>query len=555
LSIPHIIHQTWKSHEVPEPLARFQARWRELHPGFQYRLWSDADNDAFVRSEYPDLYGLYRSFSREIYRADLARYLYLAHFGGVYIDLDIEPLRPLDAFLAGAGDCVLGAEPEAHARKRRGKPLMACNALMASVPGHAFWMRMVEEIQRRAGVPGGEPVGVTGPIALDAAFERHGASLGVRISEPDAFFPLPDLDAQSLPIDARTRKHFSSMRELGLYPASSYGVHHWAHTWIPEAGMNRAVQRVAGWSRDGAAVLRGEKTVDEMMRPERYKVDFPELAFVPKKTRQKPYNEAVRRGRAAARGLSLTVLTLLHDRVDLALLLRARLQGLFEMFGSGRALVLCQDSTDGTERVLGDWARQQPTLMKSVAVPRLPRGLSSFARMARLRNALCEQLEAEAPTDLVAILDGDLEGPVSLDGVAHSVDLLTQATGPQAVAALGVNNWVGLPLLLPFLGYGYYDPIAFREHAWERQLSDASIRVRLSGLRRGDEPIAVKSAFAGLALYRGASVRGLRYDEATRDCEHVAFHRELLARGGRLVLNPSLMLLAGRQGHHQQQSA
>ena len=85
-------------------------------------------------------------------------------------------------------------------------------------------------------------------------------------------------------------------------------------------------------------------------------------------------------------------------------------------------------------------------------------------------------------------------------------------------------------------------------------LSDARIRCRLAGLRRGDEPLPVKSAFAGLALYRGKSVRGLRYDEGTRDCEHVSFHRALAERGGQLVLNPSLMLLAGRQGHHRTKS-
>jgi hypothetical protein len=135
------------------------------------------------------------------------------------------------------------------------------------------------------------------------------------------------------------------------------------------------------------------------------------------------------------------------------------------------------------------------------------------------------------------------------------VALLSEPGGPDGVAALGVNNWVGLPLLLPFFGYGYYDPIAFREATWERRASDAAIRYRLAGLRRGDDPLPVKSAFAGLAVYRGEGVRGLRYDEATRDCEHVSFHRALAERGGQLVLNPSLMLLAGRQGHHRTKSA
>lgn len=553
--IPRIIHQTWKSTDVPQPLARFQARWRALHPDFEYRLWTDQQNDAFVRAEFPQHYQLYRSFSREIYRADMVRCLYLLRFGGVYIDLDVEPLRPLDSFLAACTECVLGAEPESHAQKRRGKSLMACNAIMASVPGHAFWQRMLEEIERRAAQPGGEPVGVTGPLALDAAYEAHGRALGVEISDPDAFFPLPDLDAQSLPLDARSRKHFQSMRELELYPSSSFGVHHWAHTWIPEAGLNRGVQSLMGWSRDSASVLRGEKTVDELVRPERYKLGFPEQAFLPRKSRKVRYLSRVAQGRSEALQKSITLVTLLHNRVDLALYLRARCEAVLEQFQGGRVLVLCDDSTDGTERVIGDWARARPDVVESVSVPHLDRSVSGFARMARLRNALLERVEASAPTDFVAVLDGDLEGPISLDGLRHSVALLAEPDGPDGVTALGINNWVGLPLLMPFLGYGYYDPIAFREAVWERCSSDVRIRCRLAGLCRGDEPIRVKSAFAGLALYRSQSIRGLRYDEATRDCEHVSLHRALSERGGRLVLDPSLMLLAGRQGHHRLKSA
>ncbi len=553
MTIPRIIHQTWKSHDVPPQLAGFAQRWRALHPEFEYRLWTDADNDAFVQREFPAYLPLYRSFSRGIYRADVARCLYLWRYGGVYVDLDVEPLRPLHDFLESHGACVLGAEPEAHARKRRGKPRMACNALMASVPGHPFWERMLQEIERRA-ARGGEPVGVTGPIALDAVYERHGAELGVTVSEPDAFFPLPDLDAQSLPLTEPARKHYQRMRELSLYPSRSFGVHHWAHTWIPEAGLNRGIQRLVGASRSTSSVLRGERTVDEVLRPERYKLGFPELAFPPRPSRAARYREQVARGRGEASRSSLTILTLLHDRVDLALYLRARCEALLAKFHGGRVLVLGEDSTDGTERVMADWASARPGVVTSVKVPRLERGMASFARMARLRNALLEQAESLPASDFVAIVDGDLEGPVSEQGVLHALSLLSERRGADGAAALGVNNWIGLPVLLPFLGYGYYDPIAFREHSWERLSSDAAIRYRLAGLRRGDEPLAVKSAFAGLALYRAASIRGLRYDERTDDCEHVGFHRALAERGGRLVLDPSLMLLAGRQGHHRTKS-
>jgi glycosyl transferase-like sugar-binding protein len=549
--IPRILHQTWKSVDVPEPLAGFQARWRALHPDFEYRLWTDAQNDSFVRDEFPELYSLYRSFAREIYRADMVRCLYLLRFGGVYVDLDVEPLRSLHGFLADAGDCVLGAEPEAHARKRRGKPIMACNAILASAPGHPFWRRMMEEIARRAALGGGEPVGVTGPLALDFVFETCGRELGVRVSEPDAFFPLPDLDAQSLPLDARSLKYFRSMRELELYPTSSFGVHHWAHTWIPEAGLNRGLQRLRGWSRGAASVLRGHQTVDELVRPQRYKLAFPERAFPPRKGREARFLAQVEQGRDVQARSRLTIVTLLHDRVDLALYLRARCEAMLQRFRNGRVLVLCDDSTDGTERVMADWSRARPGQVVNVPAPRFEPGLGGFARMAQLRNALLERLDADAPSDFVAMLDGDLEGPLSLEGLAHAIALLAEPGGPDGVAALGVNNWLGLPWLLPFVGYGYYDPIAFREGGWERRLSDAFVRYRLAGVQRGDAPLEVNSAFAGLAVYRGKSVRGLRYDTASVDCEHVGFHRALSERGGRLVLDPSLMLLAGRQGHHR----
>jgi len=552
VAIPRIIHQTWKSRSVPEPFRAYQKKWQELHPSYEYRLWTDEDNSILVRTEFPELFDLYRSFRREIFRTDLVRCLYLARFGGVYVDLDVEPLRPLDGFLRDNGDCILGAEPEAHARRRRGKARMACNAVMASIAAHPFWALMTEEMQRRASVSHADPVSVTGPIALDAVYEQHGQRLGVTVSHPDAFFPLPDLAAQSLPLSRHQRKHFERMLELKQYPAASWGVHHWAHTWIPENRMNRLLQSTIAVGREAAAVLRAQKTIDEVIRSDRYGVHFPEQAFAPRTERASPYREAVVNGGQRANESSMLFLVLLHNRLDLALLLRARLESLSRAFRRARVLVLFDDSTDGTERVMADFREAQPGFVRSVPAPQFSPGISGFGRMARLRNTLLEAAEQEPDTDLVAILDGDLEGPVSHEGLLHSVELLMAPGGPDAVAAFGVNNWGGISRLLPFIGYSYYDPIAFRETAWERDLSDAGIRRRLGRLRRGDPPLTVKSAFGGLAVYRATSLRGLRYDESANDCEHVSLHRALAARGGKLVVNPSLLLLAGRQGHHQQ---
>jgi mannosyltransferase OCH1-like enzyme len=96
---PKIIHQTWKDEKVPAFLAPCQESWKRLNPSWEYRLWTDADNDALVRDEFPSLLDLYRSLPRAIHRADFARVLYLWRFGGLYVDLDIEALRSADELL------------------------------------------------------------------------------------------------------------------------------------------------------------------------------------------------------------------------------------------------------------------------------------------------------------------------------------------------------------------------------------------------------------------------------------------------------------------------
>ena len=83
-AVPHILHQSWKDAHVPEMYTRWVATWKTLHPTWEYRcallfiwhnkmhalapnccvwvldvqhclcrLWTDADNDAFVSKYYP----------------------------------------------------------------------------------------------------------------------------------------------------------------------------------------------------------------------------------------------------------------------------------------------------------------------------------------------------------------------------------------------------------------------------------------------------------------------------------------------------------------------
>lgn len=547
MEIPKIIHQTWKAEKVPPSLAPYQESWKRLNPDWEYRLWTDADNDALVDDEFPSLRELYRALPRAIHRADFARLLYLWRFGGLYVDLDIEALKPADEAVRGHS-CVLGCEPELHARRLRGVERVVCNAAMASEPNHPFWAKMIDEIRARSTDGREDPVWMTGPLCLQAAYEAQGEQLGVELWEPDIFFPLPDLGSSSLRLSRLERRQYQRMMTSGCYPQPSVGVHHWAHTWIPLHPLRRTVGKIGRFVDGAKSVVRSDVTADELARPQRYGVVFPEAEFPPRKSRSADYGRTRSQGYEAAKRSSLAIGVLIHNRIDLARLLRARLDALVDLFEDARVYIISEDSSDGTGEVMREWGIESPQVVRHV--PAIVSATRGVPRIAALRNALLEAIEADSPTEFIAMIDGDLEGAISLDGVAHTIALLDRDPELSAVAAFGINNWVGFDNSLPFLGYTYYDPFAFREHGWEHEASDAGIRWRLGRVRRGDPLLNVNSAFAGCAIYRTEAIRGLRYELDGADCEHVGFHRALSQRGGRMAVNPSLLLLAGKQGHH-----
>ena len=66
---------------------------------------------------------------------------FLMHaYGGLYLDIDVECFSPTDELLASR-DVVLQLENE--------HPKSLNNAVMASVPGHPFWLKVMQIMQDR----------------------------------------------------------------------------------------------------------------------------------------------------------------------------------------------------------------------------------------------------------------------------------------------------------------------------------------------------------------------------------------------------------------------
>ena len=102
-SVPKNVHLTWKSARTPSSLAGCCLSFARISPNWEINLSDDDQCLAFVAKEFPDFLSCYLSYPPSILRADIWRVLVLYKYGGVYADIDVECLRPLDELLAAVG--------------------------------------------------------------------------------------------------------------------------------------------------------------------------------------------------------------------------------------------------------------------------------------------------------------------------------------------------------------------------------------------------------------------------------------------------------------------
>jgi hypothetical protein len=233
-SIPKTIHQSWKTAEVPERWRPLQRSWPERHPSWEYRFWTDRDNRALIAEHYPDLLELYDSYRLDICRAELARYMVLRKFGGLYVDLDFEALRPVDPLLDDS-ELVFATEPQNHAEREpvreRGLKRIVCNAFIASAPEHPFWTSIVEQLQRSRDLP--NPLDTTSVFLFTRVYEAFSGRDAVRLLPSETIYPI---DSEQ----ARDETNIANARH-----GSAYAIHHWHGSWWREATLNSVRERIA----------------------------------------------------------------------------------------------------------------------------------------------------------------------------------------------------------------------------------------------------------------------------------------------------------------------
>ena len=190
--IPRVVHRIWLGDAaMPREYVEYGETWRRHHPGWKLKLWRDRDLRRLVPAE---------AVARARHRtelSDLLRFEILRRYGGLYVDTDVECLRPVGALLSGRR-VVMGFE----------KPGRVGSAVLASAPGHPFFVDAAQQARETVGL-GANSADATGPYLLTLLARDYP---DVTILPPEAFYPYG--------WDEPERRHDE-------FPGS-YAVHHWA---------------------------------------------------------------------------------------------------------------------------------------------------------------------------------------------------------------------------------------------------------------------------------------------------------------------------------------
>ena len=153
---------------MPEAFDVYGQTWVQHHPEWDVRLWTDGDAGNVVA---PSVLGQARHLAEQ---ANVLRYELLRQFGGIYVDTDVECLRPIDPLIQRV---------EAFAGRVRAQAVR--NAILRVVPHHPAFERAAQEVEQRVGA---------GLSSLEATAPKFLARLladfpEVTIFDPEKFYP------------------------------------------------------------------------------------------------------------------------------------------------------------------------------------------------------------------------------------------------------------------------------------------------------------------------------------------------------------------------------
>lgn len=222
------IHRLWLG---PKPMPRkyieYGLQLVDMNPGWTVYEWRANDIKEIINKSVWDAIGqtpkssipMDRDRAIAVQRADVLGYELIWKHGGIYMNCDIQPLRPFDELIEEVGDDAAFAGYEGVYNGRK----FLVNAVLGGPPKHPFWGRCIADLDARYFNGWQRPMEqTTGPWLVTETFEHWNQEDGKFVDLPQHYFNPVHFHQIETGGDASDRVDYA--KSLGAYT-----LHHWGH--------------------------------------------------------------------------------------------------------------------------------------------------------------------------------------------------------------------------------------------------------------------------------------------------------------------------------------
>lgn len=222
MSIPKTIHYCWfGNNPLTDEAKKYIATWRKYCPDYEIIEWNEQNFDISCNDYVREAY----EAKKWAFVTDYVRLYALYHFGGVYMDTDVEVVRPLDDLLKY--DAVSGYESKTSIP----------TGTMAACRGNEWIGMLLKDYEHRHFL---HPDGTTDTTTNVLVITRL------------------TVDKYGLKLDGTTKKFGKNMillpfeylcaKSCGsgeiLKTPNTYTVHHFTGSWVPKQEKELSIKRI-----------------------------------------------------------------------------------------------------------------------------------------------------------------------------------------------------------------------------------------------------------------------------------------------------------------------